>query len=112
MMRRPPRSTLFPYTTLFRSTTVTFNATNLGGDVTAAPAVLSVTIGAGPGVTMTKGDHAKEFVRVSGISIAQTCAPPLASTSATKQYRWSTTAGTGSAAGRTTQSGLFTASAN
>src|SRR5207245_9809817 len=36
----------------------------------------------------------------------------IASTSATKQYRWSTTAGTGSAAGRTTQSGSFTASAN
>src|SRR2546428_2905864 len=35
-----------------------------------------------------------------------------ASTSATKRYRWRTTAGTGSAAGRTTQSGSFTASAN
>src|SRR5258706_16139684 len=35
MMRRPPRSTLFPYTTLFRSITVTINGTNdvpvLGG---------------------------------------------------------------------------------
>src|SRR2546426_8149651 len=112
MMRRPPRSTLFPYTTLFRSTTVTFNATNLGGDVTAATAVLSVTIGAGPGVTMTKGDPPNTFVVGPGTSISFSCSSPLASTSATKQYRWSTTAGTGSAAGRTTQSGLFTASAN
>ena len=29
MIRRPPRSTLFPYTTLFRSPVVAFNATGL-----------------------------------------------------------------------------------
>src|SRR2546430_6856954 len=28
MIRRPPRSTLFPYTTLFRSLTVNFDATS------------------------------------------------------------------------------------
>src|SRR5947208_5037433 len=34
MIRRPPRSTLFPYTTLFRSATVGFDATaRLMGDV-------------------------------------------------------------------------------
>src|SRR5438876_811830 len=45
-------------------------------------------------------------------SISYSYNSAIASTSATKQYRWSTTAGTGSAAGRTTQSGAFTASAN
>src|SRR2546428_8673411 len=107
MLRSPPSSPLLPYAALFGS-----NATNRGGGVTAATAVLSVTIGAGPAVTMTKGDLPKTFVVVSGISISYSYTSPLASTSATKQYRWSTTAGTGSAAGRTTQSGLFTASAN
>src|SRR5256885_7891304 len=32
MIRRPPRSTLFPYTTLFRSDTATFNLSALSGD--------------------------------------------------------------------------------
>src|SRR5207249_2145918 len=94
------------------STFVTFGATNLGGDVTASTAVLSVTIGAGPAVTVTKGDLPKTFVVLSGTSISYSYNSAIASTSATKQYRWSTTAGTGSAAGRTTQSGSFTASAN
>src|SRR5258705_831520 len=31
MIRRPPRSTLFPYTTLFRSATRIRNALNVGG---------------------------------------------------------------------------------
>src|SRR2546426_6074090 len=74
MIRRPPRSTLFPYTTLFRSP--------------------------------------KTFVVLAGTSISYSYNSAIASTSATKQYRWSTTAGTGSAAGRTTQSGSFTASVN
>src|SRR5438876_8465689 len=59
MLRRPPRSTLFPYTTLFRSTSsglggspVTFTATATAGGpsatqstVAAAPA--AITAGAG-----------------------------------------------------------------
>src|SRR5438876_4605647 len=45
-------------------------------------------------------------------SISYSYNSAIASTSATKQYRWRTTAGPGSAAGRTTQSGSFTASAN
>src|SRR6202167_6567727 len=37
MIRRPPRSTLFPYTTLFRSTMLLFaaNALNIGADIGA-----------------------------------------------------------------------------
>src|SRR5256885_8539831 len=31
MIRRPPRSTLFPYTTLFRSSTASTRATGTGG---------------------------------------------------------------------------------
>src|SRR5258706_265809 len=34
MIRRPPRSTLFPYTTLFRSHTVTQDEMNAGGILT------------------------------------------------------------------------------
>src|SRR2546422_11691576 len=43
MIRRPPRSTLFPYTTLFRSTTtaraiaLTATATDAAGSVTLVP---------------------------------------------------------------------------
>src|SRR5260370_41484480 len=37
MIRRPPRSTLFPYTTLFRSTAGTRHFGNLGGDALSGP---------------------------------------------------------------------------
>src|SRR2546422_4970608 len=37
MIRRPPRSTLFPYTTLFRSTTAGVVTSAMGSKVTAAP---------------------------------------------------------------------------
>src|SRR2546430_13475745 len=40
MIRRPPRSTLFPYTTLFRSRVVTERAAQLGVDTTHTPAPL------------------------------------------------------------------------
>src|SRR5260370_38834924 len=46
MIRRPPRSTLFPYTTLFRST-VTGSHTYVGDTINAeseGPATISVTI--------------------------------------------------------------------
>src|SRR5688572_32506574 len=36
MIRRPPRSTLFPYTTLFRSISVTKNFGSVSGDATAS----------------------------------------------------------------------------
>src|SRR3989441_271590 len=42
-------------------TTVTFNATNLGDDVTPSTAVLSVTIAAGPAVTVTTSALPKSF---------------------------------------------------
>src|SRR2546428_9417063 len=36
MIRRPPRSTLFPYTTLFRSTTAAYGVVSTGGTAHAA----------------------------------------------------------------------------
>src|SRR2546430_11981553 len=43
MIRRPPRSTLFPYTTLFRSATTQFG-TDLAVDLQATCAVLSALV--------------------------------------------------------------------
>src|SRR3712207_7166971 len=40
MIRRPPRSTLFPYTTLFRSLQVTFRPTS-GGEVAGTLALIA-----------------------------------------------------------------------
>src|SRR2546426_7645515 len=36
MIRRPPRSTLFPYTTLFRSTAFNMGRTSVGENITAS----------------------------------------------------------------------------
>src|SRR5690348_17839320 len=38
ILRRPPTSTLFPYTTLFRSYSCTVNATNMNGTGVDSPA--------------------------------------------------------------------------
>src|SRR2546422_6659896 len=43
MIRRPPRSTLFPYTTLFRSLTVTNAAANLTS-ITLSPLASSMPV--------------------------------------------------------------------
>src|SRR2546422_3373968 len=74
MIRRPPRSTLFPYTTLFRSTFVSFmsgNTTQTGfqtgqGHVAAAmPSLLpigSFVIGAFTGTVLTRSEeHTSEL---------------------------------------------------
>src|ERR1035441_8704673 len=48
MIRRPPRSTLFPYTTLFRSITIPNSATNIGyGAFEYASSLTNVLIGDG-----------------------------------------------------------------
>src|SRR3712207_8787195 len=59
MIRRPPRSTLFPYTTLFRSLHYTRPLTySISGRVTAAAsnAVQGVTVSDGAGHTTTTGN--------------------------------------------------------
>src|SRR3712207_8424074 len=43
MIRRPPRSTLFPYTTLFRSTITSTNAPALGAVEAQVPVVAGQT---------------------------------------------------------------------
>src|SRR3989475_8163303 len=54
MIRRPPRSTLFPYTTLFRSLTATatgLNATSSGFNITPG-AASQLVFGTQPGTTV------------------------------------------------------------
>src|SRR3712207_8054048 len=62
MIRRPPRSTLFPYTTLFRSASPQHGTTALGGDgtITYSPApdydgndTFTYTVSDGQGSTAT-----------------------------------------------------------
>src|SRR3712207_7986164 len=52
MIRRPPRSTLFPYTTLFRSQEFVFDANRIDPAVDPAP------IGSAPVMSNLVGDHA------------------------------------------------------
>src|SRR2546430_5839918 len=42
MIRRPPRSTLFPYTTLFRSAQTSFSTSSAAPDVTAELPILAL----------------------------------------------------------------------
>src|SRR2546430_10303551 len=61
MIRRPPRSTLFPYTTLFRSTQSKLNR------ITTAPAQTFDTFQKmARGAETTAGERAVAFERLSG----------------------------------------------
>src|SRR2546430_9635633 len=55
MIRRPPRSTLFPYTTLFRSNRIVADAVHetIVGLKATAPKIRILEIGAGTGATTT-----------------------------------------------------------
>src|SRR2546430_11251360 len=55
MIRRPPRSTLFPYTTLFRSTGFLDSSAGLGGVVD-----LDGTVSSRGGEAETKGSRSEE----------------------------------------------------
>src|SRR5438046_8014940 len=46
MIRRPPRSTLFPYTTLFRSLTIAVSATRAPGETVGSYATTATATGA------------------------------------------------------------------
>src|SRR5688572_31128387 len=48
MMRRPPRSTLFPYTTLFRSGLYVLNSGSMNTGATAMPMVMKSIVTADP----------------------------------------------------------------
>src|SRR2546425_9404864 len=55
MIRRPPRSTLFPYTTLFRSRRIVVRRARLHPDVRRDPALLD----AAPGGRVVPGDGSR-----------------------------------------------------
>src|SRR5256885_7314984 len=60
MIRRPPRSTLFPYTTLFRSRDYTFQARRPGGLLHARATFRQVHVPqGGPGVAPAGGRPAR-----------------------------------------------------
>src|SRR3712207_8575445 len=56
MIRRPPRSTLFPYTTLFRSMTMTGAQPNTYTGLTTINAGVLTLLKNDPGVTAIAGD--------------------------------------------------------
>ena len=91
---------------------VTFDATPIA-DVPSGTTVLSVTIGTDPAVSVTRGELPKTFADLdSGTNISYSYVSPLG-VSVTRQYRWLSTAGTGSASGQTTQSvGPFSVTAD
>jgi hypothetical protein len=84
----------------------TFNATPIS-DVPNGTTVLSVTIGAGPSTAVTKAELPKTFSNIaSGTNVSYSYVSPL-TVSATQQYRWSLSSGTGSASTQTGQTGSF-----
>src|SRR5260370_11150059 len=99
MIRRPPTSTLFPYTTLFRSVTVTIHGTNdaavVSGDITGnvveAGGVANATAGTPtPTRTLTDTDLDKAPNTSHGRTTAWTPTTRLAPLprSALKQTRY------------------------
>ena len=86
---------------------VTFSASPAMADVSGTTAVLTVTIGGSP-MTVLKNELPKTFAGIaSGTTVFYSYESPLASSTADKQYRWSTTSGTGSASAESGQSGSF-----
>ena len=84
---------------------ITFSAIPALSDVAASTPVLNVTIGAGPAVSVTRGELPATYSGIaSGTNVSYSYLSPLVSTT-DKQYRWLSTAGTGSASGQTGQAG-------
>src|SRR3712207_9216878 len=69
MIRRPPRSTLFPYTTLFRSISDKMRRMMDAGIEIHAQVVLCPEINDGPVLLKTIEDLAAEFPRVRSVAI-------------------------------------------
>src|SRR2546422_10869789 len=83
MIRRPPRSTLFPYTTLFRSNRgclpgdmVTCNETPAGVDPNTLWGIPTVTVTASPLTWQDWLDFALGGARISGPWAEQSLPPP------------------------------------
>src|SRR2546429_4168234 len=60
MIRRPPRSTLFPYTTLFRSSAISLRAADLGTVSRSAFAVPAGHPGPAPQPAIAEGERSEE----------------------------------------------------
>src|SRR5258705_5949286 len=89
MIRRPPRSTLFPYTTLFRSTSPTKGAERRRGDVPLPTPELRLADG-----TVLKGDRKSTRLNSShlGISYAGFCLKKKDTSSSYGSAEWNATA--------------------
>src|SRR5438045_6457012 len=64
MLRRPPTSTLFPYTTLFRSVQSTAQAAALQGPLKGLRVIDAGTMIAGPLAATQLGDFGAEVIKV------------------------------------------------
>src|SRR5438132_10803875 len=60
MIRRPPRSTLFPYTTLFRSSTTSLGSPGHPGEVTSEVSRASSTADRTAGASVRKNVRSEE----------------------------------------------------
>src|SRR5256886_5936458 len=67
MIRRPPRSTLFPYTTLFRSTIATVSSSGLVTGVVAGAVTITAT---------SEGQSGTASITVSGVPVASVTVSP------------------------------------
>src|SRR3712207_8110103 len=67
MIRRPPRSTLFPYTTLFRSVAVSGGVASIFGDVTNKPSG-KLTVTGGAHVTFFDDMHSDGAINIAANS--------------------------------------------
>src|SRR3712207_1371445 len=79
MIRRPPRSTLFPYTTLFRSFTGAYAVNPANGERIPIYIADYVLMAYGTGAIMAVPAHDErdgEFARKYGIEIRTVIAPP------------------------------------
>src|SRR3712207_7987107 len=69
MIRRPPRSTLFPYTTLFRSEVVLTDQVGIGAPAQRAPPVVGHDLVPRHPVRDAEGDDLGDHVRLSPVPV-------------------------------------------
>src|SRR2546430_7589993 len=67
MIRRPPRSTLFPYPTLFRSATVSFTTSSGGSQTSGSNTVHLITQPVLAVVTVRSEEHTSELQSQSNL---------------------------------------------
>src|SRR5260370_42190153 len=100
MIRRPPRSTLFPYTTLFRSHTATGTATGVGGANLSASLTLTGTTHTDAGTfngdtwSFAGGTNYNNASGTGNHSIGQ-ASSPTTGTGGAITHRWATPARAG-----------------